>query len=160
MHRYFESRLQRTLAWYALVPVLIMVFLGSLLMLDNWRYAVIQVNHEARELAADVLSNISKEFLHRSEVEAEFLGTVPELSLWESDKALRSEAFARLYSDTSYREWSFTCWIPREGSFWGVRINCRLIYSQWNVIGVYGRGWLNSQECRSMNFCCSQMDRI
>lgn len=103
MHRYFESRLQRTLAWYALVPVLIMVFLGSLLMLDNWRYAVIQVNHEARELAADVLSNISKEFLHRSEVEAEFLGTVPELSLWESDKALRSEAFARLYSDTSYR---------------------------------------------------------
>lgn len=103
MHRYFESRLQRTLAWYALVPVLIMVFLGSLLMLDSWRYAVIRVNHEARELAADVLSNVSQEFLHRSEVEAEFLGTVPALSLWESDKALRAEAFARLYSDTSYR---------------------------------------------------------
>ncbi|ORU00232.1 Two-component sensor kinase [Anaerovibrio sp. JC8] len=103
MHRYLESRLQRTLAWYALVPVLVMVFLGSLLMLDSWRHAVIQVNHEARELAADVLSNVSQDFLQRSKVEAEFLGTVPDISLWETDKGLRAEAFARLYHDTGYR---------------------------------------------------------
>ena len=61
MHRYFESRLQRALAWYALVPVLIMALLGALLMLASWRYAVTGVNHESRELVADVLTGISND---------------------------------------------------------------------------------------------------
>ena len=71
MHRYFESRLQRALAWYALVPVLIMALLGALLMLASWRYAVTGVNHESRELAADVLTGISNDFAKRAAVEAE-----------------------------------------------------------------------------------------
>jgi len=103
MHRYFESRLQRTMAWYALVPVLIMALLGSLLMLGSWRYTVTQVNHEARVLAADVLSDVSQDFLQRSKAEAEFLGTVPDFNLWESDKALRAEAYARLHHDITHR---------------------------------------------------------
>ncbi len=103
MHRYFESRLQRALAWYALVPALIMVLLGALLMLASWRYAVTQVNHEARELAADVLTSISREFRERTKAEADFLGEVPDFSLWATDKRLRAAAFARLHHDTSHR---------------------------------------------------------
>ncbi|WP_027406630.1 sensor histidine kinase [Anaerovibrio sp. RM50] len=103
MHRYFESRLQRALAWYALVPVLIMALLGGFLMLGSWQYAVTRVNHEALELAADVLSNISREFMQRTEEETEFLGKVPDISLWGSDKALRAEAFARLHHDIGHR---------------------------------------------------------
>ena len=37
MQRYFQSRLQRTLAWYAIVPVLAITFLGTALMLASWQ---------------------------------------------------------------------------------------------------------------------------
>ena len=103
MHRYFESRLQRALAWYALVPVLIMALLGALLMLASWRYAVTGVNHESRELVADVLTGISNDFAKRAAVEAEFLGNVPDFAVWEHDMGMRAAAFGRLHHDTSQR---------------------------------------------------------
>ena len=103
MHRYFESRLQRALAWYALVPVLIMALLGTLLMLGSWRYSVTAINNESRELVADVLTAVSREFAQRAAEEAEFLGDVTDFSQWENDRSMRAAAFGRLHHDTSHR---------------------------------------------------------
>ena len=151
MHRYFESRLQRALAWYALVPVLIMVFLGVLLMLDSWRYAVIRVNHEARELASDVLSNVSQEFLQRAEVEAEFLGSAPDIALWNSDRALRAEAFARLNHDTSYRGVEFYLLDTRGriilGSKDKMSVDLPPVEQDWGILSrLYARPDVAQQE--------------
>ena len=61
MQRYFQSRLQRALAWYAIVPVLVITLLGTALMLASWQRSVVQVNEEAREAAAEAVTKTENE---------------------------------------------------------------------------------------------------
>ncbi|MBO6292808.1 MAG: sensor histidine kinase [Selenomonas sp.] len=107
MQRYFQSRLQRALAWYAIVPVLVITLLGTALMLASWQRSVVQANEEAREAAAEALSEAGREFLQRTGEAAEFLGAVPDFSLWREDRGKRAEALARLHHDTSRRGVAF-----------------------------------------------------
>ena len=62
MHRYFESRLQRALAMYALVPLFVLTLLGTILLVASWRYSVVGVNDEIREQAAERLATVSDDF--------------------------------------------------------------------------------------------------
>ena len=101
MHRYFESRLQRALAMYALVPLFVLTFLGTILLVASWRYSVVGVNDDVREQAAERLAAVSDDFSRNAAASALFLGKGRDLSQWEdSDK--RAEAFARLYADIGH----------------------------------------------------------
>lgn len=98
MHRYFESRLQRALALYALVPLFVLAFLGSLLMLASWRYSVVRVNDEAREQAGEKLAAVSDDFSRNAADSALFLAKTRDLTEWqEGDK--RADAYSKLYAD-------------------------------------------------------------
>lgn len=101
MHRYFESRLQRALAMYALVPLFVLAFLGSLLMLVSWRYSVVGVNDEIREQAAEKLAAVGDDFSRNAADSARFLAATRDLTEWE-DGDKRAEAFARLYADVGH----------------------------------------------------------
>ena len=107
MHRYFESRFHRALAWYALVPVLVMTVLGTALMLTSWQYSVVRVSDTSRELAATVLTEVSQEFLWYSAEEAEFFGQEGDFDSWGKVPAKRAEAYGRLYKDTGHRKIDF-----------------------------------------------------
>ena len=102
MHQYFESRLHRALAWYALVPVLVMTLLGALLMLGSWQHYVVEGSDTARALSAEIFRDVASEFAWRAEDEGEFLGSA-DFSLWAQPGDRRSEAFYRLYHDTGHR---------------------------------------------------------
>lgn len=101
MHRYFESRLQRALAMYALVPLFVLTLLGTILLVASWRYSVVGVNDEIREQAAERLATVSDDFSRNAAATALFLGKVRDLSQWE-DSDERAEAFGRLYADIGH----------------------------------------------------------
>lgn len=113
MHQYFESRLHRALAWYALVPVLVMTLLGALLMLGSWEHYVVGANDAARGLAAEIFRDVASEFAVRAEDEGEFLGR-EDFSRLRQPGAKRSEAFTRLYHDTGHRAVDFYL-VDRQG---------------------------------------------
>lgn len=101
MHRYFESRLQRALFLYAVVPLLIMAFIGSVLMFASWRHSVVGVNSEAREQAAEKLAAVSDDFAQHGAATAHFLAKARDLEAWqEGDK--QAAAFGRLYADAGH----------------------------------------------------------
>ena len=128
MHRYFESRFHRALAWYALVPVLVMTVLGSALMLISWQYSVVRVSDTSRELAAAVLTDVSQEFLWYSAEEAEFFGQEKDFSSWGKVPAKRAEAYGQLYRDTGHRKIDFYL-LDRQGQLvLGSRDYLRSIY--------------------------------
>ena len=94
MHRYFESRLQRALAMYALVPLFVLTLLGTILLVASWRYSVVGVNDEIREQAAERLAAVSDDFSRNAAATALFLGKARDLSQWEdSDYWRRGETF-------------------------------------------------------------------
>lgn len=101
MHRYFESRLQRALAMYALVPLFVLTLIGTLLMLASWRYSVVGVNDEVREQAAEKLAAVGDDFSRNAADSAQFLAAARDLTEWE-DGDKRAEAFARLYGDVGH----------------------------------------------------------
>ncbi len=101
MHRYFESRLQHALAMYALVPLFVLTFLGTILMAASWRYSVVGVNDDAREKAAERLAEVSDDFSRNAAASALFLGKERDLSAWQ-DGDKRAEAFGRLYADVGH----------------------------------------------------------
>ena len=101
MHRYFESRLQRALAMYALVPLFVLTLVGTLLMVASWRYSVVGVNDDAREQAAERLAAVSDDFSRNAAASALFLGKGRDLSQWE-ERDKRAEAFGRLYGDIGH----------------------------------------------------------
>ncbi len=101
MHRYFESRLQRALAMYALVPLFVLTLLGTILLVASWRYSVVGVNDEIREQAAERLATVSDDFSRNAAASALFLGKGRDLSQWE-ERDKRAEAFGRLYGDIGH----------------------------------------------------------
>ena len=114
MHQYFESRLHRALAWYALVPVLVMTLLGALLMLGSWQHYVVGANDAARGLAAEIFRDVASEFAARAEDEGAFLGR-EDFSQLRHPGGKRSEAYTRLYHDTGHRAVDFYL-VDRQGS--------------------------------------------
>ncbi|SFW29962.1 cache domain-containing sensor histidine kinase [Selenomonas ruminantium] len=102
MHRYFESRLQRALFLYAVVPLLIMAFIGSVLMFASWRHSVVGINRDAREQAAEKLAAVSDDFSQHGAATAHFLAKGRDMSRWQEDDEKRGAAFARLYEDVGH----------------------------------------------------------
>jgi len=86
---------------YAVVPVLIMAFIGSALMFASWRHSVVGMNREIREQAAEQLAALSDDFSKHGAATAHFLAKVRDLTVWQ-DGDKQAEAFSRLYADAGH----------------------------------------------------------
>ena len=115
MQRYFQSRLQRALAWYAIVPVLVITLLGTALMLASWQRSVVQANEEAREAAAEALSEAGREFLQRTGEAAEFLGAVPDFPCGGRTGGSGPRPWPGCTMTPAAVAWLSTCWMRRAG---------------------------------------------
>ena len=97
MHHQFQEEVRRALTKYALVPVLLLAFLGSLLICFSWHHYIVMRNEASRQTAAEVLTGILTDYEQRANRVAERLAGGPQpLASLGAPSPLRTELYAYL----------------------------------------------------------------
>lgn len=102
MHHQFQEEVRRALTKYALVPVLLLAFLGSLLICFSWHHYIVMRNEASRQTAAEVLTGILTDYEQRADRVAERLADGPQpLASLGAPSPLRTELYAYLYHEVN-----------------------------------------------------------